>query len=173
MVYPRVMTAQTHVLSKCPVERHHCRLCGAPGIRQWAKCCIPTIRKHLRFLVFGSDRAVDAPERGVELVKTLAVEPAIFRGSELIKGMAKICSGPIAAVFLLQSYYVRELLIMEVIVVLGFVSVALIVFVYALICIAALGLVTGLGQLVLPFARHLGCVKSTTTRFPEAEEEVY
>ena len=73
-------------------------------------------------------------------MKTIRLGAAIFGHSLCIKRTAKICSGLIAAVFLLQFYCVRELLFAEVVVALGFVVVALIVAVYALGCIAALWL---------------------------------
>ena len=90
---------------------------------------------------------------------------------------AKICFGLTAAVFLVQFYYVRELLFAEVVVALGFVVVALIGALYALCYIAALWLrelgsgLKALGARVSvrhqqPFA------KTTTIRLSEAKEEV-
>jgi len=113
----------------------------------------------------------------VELVKMLRLRPGIFGHSPFFKRTAKIAFGLIAAVFLLQFYYVRELVFMEAVVALGFVVVVLIGAVYALGCIAVLclgklgsGLRT-LGALVIvrhrqPFA------KTTVTGLSEAKEEV-
>jgi phosphotransferase system glucose/maltose/N-acetylglucosamine-specific IIC component len=117
------------------------------------------------------------PERGVELVKTLRLGAAILGHSPCIKRTAKICFGLIAAVFLLQFYYVRELLFAEVVVALGFVVVALIGAVYALGCIAALWLGklgSGLKALsALVSATHRQpFAKTTTTGLCEAKEEV-
>ena len=91
--------------------------------------------------------------------------------------MTKIGFGLIAAVFLLQFYYVRELFFAEVLVALGFVVVALIGALYALGYIAALWLrkvgsgLKALGALVSvrhrqPFA------KTTVTGLSDAKEEV-
>ncbi len=80
------------------------------------------------------------PERVVELVKTSRPLAAIFGHSLCTKRTAKICFGLIAAVFLLQFYYVRELVFMEAVVALGFVVVALIGGLYALGYIAVLWL---------------------------------
>ena len=93
------------------------------------------------------------------------------------KRTAKICFGLIAADFLLQFYYVRELVFMEAVVAFGFVVVALIGALYALGCIAVLWLwklgsgLKALGALVSvrhrqPFA------KTTVTGLSEAKEEV-
>jgi apolipoprotein N-acyltransferase len=68
----------------------------------------------------------------VELVKTYRPLATIFGHSPCTKRTAKICFGLIAAVFLLQFYYVRELIFMEAVVALGFVVVALIGALYAL-----------------------------------------
>jgi hypothetical protein len=113
----------------------------------------------------------------VELVKTLQPWAAIFGHSLCNKKTAKTCFGLIAAVFLLQFYYFRELVFMEAVVALGLVVVALIGAVYALGCIAVLWLwklgsgLKALGALVSvrhrqPFA------KSPTTGLSEANEEV-
>ena len=110
-------------------------------------------------------------------MKTSRSLARIFGHSLCTKRTAKIGCGLIAAVFLLQSYYVRELLFMEVVVALGFVVVALIGAVYALGCIAVLWLgklgsgLKALGALVTvrhrqPFA------KTTTIGLSEAKEEV-
>ena len=88
-----------------------------------------------------------------------------------------MCFGLIVAVFLLQLYYVRELVFMEAVLALGFVVVALIGALCALCYIAALWLrklgsgLKVLGALVSvrhrqPFA------KTTVTGFSEAKEEV-
>jgi len=113
----------------------------------------------------------------VELVKMLRPRPAIFGRSPYIKRTAKICFGLMAAVFLLQFYYVRELLFAEVVVALGFMVVALIGAVCALGYIAALWLrklgsgFKALGALVS--ARHRQpFAKTTTSGFSEVEEEV-
>ena len=113
----------------------------------------------------------------MELVEALRSRAAIFGHSPCIKRTAKIGFGLIAAVFLLQSYYVRELVFMEAVVALGFVVVALIGAVCALGYIAALWLrklgsgLKALGALVSirlrqPFA------KTTTIGLSEAKEEV-
>jgi len=73
-------------------------------------------------------------------VNTLQPWAAILGRSPCIKRMTKISFGLIAAVALLQFYYVRELLFAEVLVALGFAVVALIGAVYALGYIAVLGL---------------------------------
>ena len=94
-----------------------------------------------------------------------------------VKRIAKVCFGLIAAVFLLQFYYVRELVFMEAVLALGFVVVALIGALYALGYIAALWLrklgseFKALGAFVSvrhrqPFA------KRTTIGLSEANEEV-
>jgi hypothetical protein len=116
----------------------------------------------------------------VELVKTLQPWAATFGLSaclKSIKRMTKISFGVIAAVFLLQSYCVRELLFAEVLVALGFVVVALIGAVYALGYIAVLWLwklgseLKALGALVR--ARHRQpLAKTATTGLSEANEEV-
>ena len=80
------------------------------------------------------------PERAVKLVKTSLPLSAIFGHSLCTKRTAKIFVGLIAAVFLLQFYYVRELVFMEAVVALGFLVVALIGALYALGYIAVLWL---------------------------------
>jgi hypothetical protein len=113
----------------------------------------------------------------VELVKTSRSLAAIFGHSLCTKRTAKIGFGLIAAVFLLQFYYVRELVFMEAVVALGFAVLALIVALYALGHIAALWLrklgskLKAFGALVSvrhrqPFA------KTTTIGLSEAKEEV-
>ena len=113
----------------------------------------------------------------MELVKILRQRLGIFGHSPFFKRPAKIAFGLIAAVFLLQFYYVQELLFMEAVVALGFVVVALIGAVYALGCIVVLWLeklgsgLRALGGLVSvryrqPFA------KTTTIGLSEAKEEV-
>ena len=113
----------------------------------------------------------------MELVKALRLRAAMFGHSRCAKRTAKICSGLIAAVFLLQFYYVRELLFMEVVVALGFVVVALVGAVCALGYIAALWLrklgsgLKALGALVS--VRHRQpFTKTTVTGLFQAEEEV-
>jgi len=114
----------------------------------------------------------------VELVKTSRPLAAVFGHSLCTKRTAKICFGVIAAVFLLQFYYVQELVFMEAVVALGFVVVALVGAVCALGCIAVLWLwklgsgLKALGALVSvrhrqPFA------KTTVIGLSEAKEEVF
>ena len=117
-------------------------------------------------------------EQGVELVKNASTAAWNFRPFTLLQEKAKIGFGLIAAVFLLQFYYVRELLFAEVVLALAFVVVAGIAAVYALVYIAALwlrklgpGLIKALGAHVSvrhrqPFA------KTTVTGLSEAKEEV-
>jgi phosphotransferase system glucose/maltose/N-acetylglucosamine-specific IIC component len=113
----------------------------------------------------------------VKLVKTCRPIAAIFVHSLWTKRMVKIGFGLIAAVFLLQFYYVRELVFMEAVVALGFVVVALIGALYALGYIAALWLrrlgsgLKALGAFVSvrhrqPFA------ETTVTGLSDAKEEV-
>jgi hypothetical protein len=97
----------------------------------------------------------------VELVKTSRPLAAIFGHSLCTKRTAKICFGLIAAVFLLQFYYVRELVFMEAVVALGFLVMALIGALYALGYIAALWL-----RHRQPFA------KTTVTGLTDPKEEV-
>jgi hypothetical protein len=118
------------------------------------------------------------PERVVELVKTSRPLAAIFGQSLCTKRTAKICFGLIAAVFLLQFYYVRELVFMEAVVALGFVVVALIGGLYALGYIAALWL-RKLGSRLKALGAHVSVrhrqpfVKTMTIGLSEAEEEVF
>jgi phosphotransferase system glucose/maltose/N-acetylglucosamine-specific IIC component len=113
----------------------------------------------------------------VELVKTSRPLAAILGHSLCTKRTAKICFGLIAAVLLLQFYYVRELVFMEAVLALGFVAVALMGALVALGYIAALWLrkvdsgLKALGAVVSvrhrqPFA------KTTTIGLSEAKEEV-
>ena len=113
----------------------------------------------------------------MKLVKTSRPLAGIFGHSLCTKRTAKICFGLIAAVFLLQFYYVQELVFMEAVVALGFVVVALIGALIALGYIAALWLrklgsvLKALGALVSvrhrqPFA------KTTTIALSHAKEEV-
>ena len=113
----------------------------------------------------------------MELVKTLQQRATIFDRSPFIKRTAKIGLGLIAAVFLLQFYYVRELVFMEAVVVLGFLVVALIGAICALGYIGALWLRklgSGLKALgALACVRHRQpFAKTTVTGFSQAEEEV-
>ncbi len=113
----------------------------------------------------------------MELVKRSRPVAAIFGHSLCTKRMAKICFGLIAAVFLLQVYYVRELVLMEAVLALGFVVVALIGALYALGYIAALWLgklgsgLKALGALLS--VRHRQPFAKTTVRgLSSAKEEV-
>jgi hypothetical protein len=110
-------------------------------------------------------------------VKTLRAQAAVCRDSHCVKSIAKICFGLIVAVFLLQLYYVRELVFMEAVLALGFVVVALIGALCALCYIAALWLrKLGSGLKVvgaLVSVRHRQpFAKTTVTGFSEAKEEV-
>lgn len=113
----------------------------------------------------------------MELVKTSQSLAAIFGHSLCTKRTAKICFGLIAAVFLLQFYYVRELVFMEAVLALGFVIVALIGALCALGYMAVLWLrklgdgLKALGALVSVWHRQ-PFAKTTTIGFPEAKEEV-
>jgi hypothetical protein len=113
----------------------------------------------------------------VELVKTSRRLAAILGHSLCTKRAAKIGFGLSAAVFLLQFYYVRELVFMEAVLALGFVVLALIGALFALGYIAALWLrklgsgLEALGALDSvryrqPFA------KTTIIGLSEAKEEV-
>ena len=110
-------------------------------------------------------------------MKTSRPLAAIFGHSLCTKRTAKICVGLIAAVFLLQFYYVRELVFMEAVLALGFVVVALVGAVYALGYIAALWLrklgsgLKALGALVC--VRHRQpFTKTTVTGLSDAKEQV-
>jgi len=113
----------------------------------------------------------------VELVKPYRPLAAIFGHSLYTKRTAKICFGLIAAAFLLQFYYVRELVFMEAVVAFGFVVVALIGALYALGYIAALWLwkhgsgLKAIGALVSARYRQ-PFVKTTVTSLSDAKEEV-
>ena len=111
----------------------------------------------------------------MDLVKTLRLRAADFDRSPYIKRTAKIGLGLIAAVFLFQFYYVRELLFMEAAVVLGFVVVALIGAVCVLGYMTALWL-RKLGLMALDTvlsARHQQPLpEATITGLSEAKEEV-
>ncbi len=165
--------------SDLPAEGHYCRKRVAlRGHSNGANRCVPMIASHLKF--FPSLVPVVLflrRERAVKLVKTSRPLAATFGHSLCTKRTAKISFGLIAAVFLLQFYYVRELLFAEVLVVLGFVVVALIGALYALGYIAALWLwklgswLKALGALVSvrhrqPFA------ETTVTGLSDAKEEV-
>lgn len=110
-------------------------------------------------------------------MKTLRLGTAIFSHSRRNKRTAKICAGLIAAVVLLQSYCVRELLVAEAVVALGFVVVALMIAVYALGWMLAERLrklgsrLKALGALVA--ARHQQPFTTTTpTGLSEVKEEI-
>lgn len=110
-------------------------------------------------------------------MKTYRPLAGIFGHSLYTKRTAKICFGLVAAVFLLQFYYVRELVFMEAVVALGFVVLALIGALYALGCIAALWLrklgsgLKALGALVS--VRHRQPLAETTVAgLSDAKEEV-
>jgi len=113
----------------------------------------------------------------VKLVKTSRRLAAIFGHSPCIKRMTKISFCLIAAVFLLQFYYVRELLFAEVLVALGFVVVALIGAAYAFGYIAVVWLwklgseLKALGALVSA-RRRLPFAKTTVTGLSDAKEQV-
>jgi hypothetical protein len=81
----------------------------------------------------------------VELVKTSGALAVVLGQSVRTKRTAKICVGVIAGVFLLQFYYVQELLFMEAVLALGFAVVALI------------GALYGLGYITALWLRKLGC----------------
>ena len=111
----------------------------------------------------------------MDLVKTLRLRAAVLGRSPHVKSTAKISLGLVAAVFLLQSYCVRELLFMEAAVVLGFVVVALIGAVCTLGYITALWLrKLGLKALdTVVSARHRRPLsEATITGLSEAKEEV-
>ena len=114
----------------------------------------------------------------MELVKTLPARAAVFGHSHCVKRIARICFGLIAAVFLLQFYYVRELVFMEAVVALGFVVLALIGALYALGYIAALWLqrlgsgLKALGALVSVRRHRQPFAKTTVTVLSDPKEEV-
>jgi hypothetical protein len=113
----------------------------------------------------------------MELVKTPRPLAAILGHPLCKKRTAKICFGLIAAVFLLQFYYVREPVFVEAVVVLGFVVAALIGALYALGYIAALWLrrlgseLKALGALV-NVGRRQPFTKTTVRGLSEAKQEV-
>ena len=113
----------------------------------------------------------------MELVKTYRPLAAIFGHSLCTKRTAKIGFGLIAAVFLLQFYYVRELVFMEAVLALGFMVVALIGALYALGYIAALWS-RKLGSGLKALGAHVSVrhrqpfAKTTVTGLSEAKEEV-
>jgi hypothetical protein len=133
------------------------------------------IANHLQFshLWLLSCRYSDRNE--VELVKTLQRWAAIIGHSPGIKRMIKISFGLIAAVFLLQFYYVRELLFMEAVLALGFVVLALIGALFALGYIAALWL-RKLGSGIMALGAHVSVRQrqpfpnTTTIGLSEAKE---
>jgi hypothetical protein len=109
--------------------------------------------------------------------KNVSIAGCNFWSFTLHRESAKIGFGLRAAVFLLQFYYVRELVFMEAVGALGFAVLALILALYVLGLIAALWLrklgsgLKALGALVSvrhrqPFA------KTTTIGLSEAKEEV-
>lgn len=114
----------------------------------------------------------------MKLVKLLRQRPGVFGRSPHVTRRTKISLGLITAVFLLQFYYIRELLSAEVVLLaLGFVAVALIGAIYALGCIAALCLqklgsgLKALGAFVS--AKHQQpFTKATNRSLFEAKEEV-
>ena len=112
----------------------------------------------------------------MKLVKTSRLLDVIFGHSLCTKRTAKICFALIAAVFLLQFYYVRELLFAEVVVALGFVVVALVGALYVLGCAGALWLQNVGSRLktlaALVSKRHQQpLAKGRITGFSEAKEE--
>ncbi len=113
----------------------------------------------------------------MELVKSSRPLAVILGHSLCTKRTAKIGFGLIAAVFLLQFYYVRELVFAEVVLALGFVVLAVIGALCALGYIAVLWLRklgSGLKALgALASARHRQPFAETTTiGLSEAKEEV-
>ena len=114
----------------------------------------------------------------MELVKTHRPLAAIFGHPLCKKRTAKICFGLISAVFLLQFYYVRELVFMEAVLALGFVVVALIGALYALGYIAALWL-RRLGSELKALRAKVSVrhrqpfAETTTVGLSEAKEEVF
>jgi hypothetical protein len=145
-------------------------------VEKRAKPWVLKIASHLQFSRLWLLSCCYSDRNEVELVKTLQPWAAIFGHSPCIKRMIKISFGVIAAVFLLQFYYVRELLFTEVLVAVGFVVVALIGAVYALGYIAVLWLwklgseLKALGALVS--ARHRQPFAKTTTTGLSGHEEV-
>jgi hypothetical protein len=113
----------------------------------------------------------------MELVKTSRPLATVFGHSLCTKRTAKICFGLIAAVFLLQFYYVRELVFMEAVLALGLVVVALIGALCALGYIVALWL-RKLGSGLKALGAHVSVrhrqpfAETTVTGLSEAKEEV-
>ena len=113
----------------------------------------------------------------MELVKTSRPLTAILGHSPCTKRTAKLGFGLIAAAFLLQFYYVRELFFMEAVLALGFVAVVLIVALYALGYIAVVWL-RKLGAGLKALGAHISVghrqpfAKTTVTGLTEAKEEV-
>ena len=103
----------------------------------------------------------------MELVKTLRARAAVFGHSPCTKRTAKIGFGLIAAVFLLQFYYIRELVFMEAVLALGFMVVALIGALSAFGYIAVLWL-----RKLGPGLKALGAHGSVRHRQPFAETRV-
>jgi hypothetical protein len=114
----------------------------------------------------------------VELVKTSGTLAAVLGQSVRTRRTAKICVGVIAGTFLLQFYYVRELLFMEAVLALGFAVVALIGALYGLGYITALWL-RKLGSELKAVVgrvsvRHRESVARTTTlALSKVKEEVF
>ena len=111
-------------------------------------------------------------------MKALRLGTAIFGHSRRNTRTAKICAGLIAAVVLLQSYCVRELLFAEAVVALGFVVVALMIALCALGWMLAAGLrklssrLKALGALVA--SRHQQpFTTATPTELSEVKEEIF
>ena len=113
----------------------------------------------------------------MELVKTSGTLAAVLGQSIRTKRTVKVCVGVIAGVFLLQFYYVRELLFMEAVLALGFAVVALIGALYGLGYITALWL-RKLGSGLKALGAHVSVrhrqpfAKTTVTGLSEAKEEV-
>ena len=131
----------------------------------------PRARAISSFLVFVCFPAVSWQGRSVELVRTRQVGVAIWGPSRLFKRTARICAGLIAAVFLLQFYWIRELLVVEGIVVLGFVAVAFTICVYALVSTAASWLLRGLSVFAL-VKRNTSPIRETASTHLSEHKEV-
>jgi apolipoprotein N-acyltransferase len=105
----------------------------------------------------------------LKLVNTFRRAAAILGHPIWTKRTAKICCGLIAAVLLLHFYYIRELLLAEAALAIGFIVVALIGAVYVLGCIA----VSRLWRRALVSVRHRQPFsKTTVTGLSNAKEEV-
>ena len=114
----------------------------------------------------------------MELVKTSGTLAAVLGQSIRTKRTVKVCVGVIAGVFLLQFYYVQELLFMEAVLALGFAVVALIGALYGLGYITALWLRKLGSKLKAVLGRvsvsHRESVAETTTiRLSKVKEEVF